>query len=243
MLKAVFFGSIGTIAETAELERRACNTALSEAGLGLHLTRAEHHAIGFEAGRHLAACRLAILGHRIDQGSVGRIATRMRDTVIKRAAEGLALRPGVLRLFGELHLNGIAPCLVTDASRLEIDTALPAIRGFDPLHFEHVECEPGRDKPEAEVYFTALARLGLRPDEVISFEETADGIEAATAAAIPVIALPQTAASGPTVRLARALFDHAGSATMPATRLDGGRGPEDGLVTLRWLVETLASPA
>lgn len=60
--------------------------------------------------------------------------------------------------------------------------------------FEKVICAddvpPGRTKPHPDLYLKALDELGLRADEAVVFEDSPNGVKAAHAAGIPVVAVP-----------------------------------------------------
>jgi len=61
-------------------------------------------------------------------------------------------------------------------------------------HFDAVICRddvpPGRTKPNPDLFLEALAAAGAQPDEAIVFEDSPNGVAAALAAGIFVVAVP-----------------------------------------------------
>jgi beta-phosphoglucomutase-like phosphatase (HAD superfamily) len=76
--------------------------------------------------------------------------------------------------------------------RLNIETALDVmeLRGFfqDIVSAEDVS----HGKPDPEVFITAAARIGLRPDDCIVFEDAHVGIEAGLAGGFTVVGVAST---------------------------------------------------
>ena len=49
---------------------------------------------------------------------------------------------------------------------------------------------PGRTKPHPDLYLIVLNELGIRADEALVFEDSPNGVKAAHAAGISVVAVP-----------------------------------------------------
>lgn len=114
-----------------------------------------------------------------------------RDFV--RRTDGLALRPGVARYIDFARRQGCKLALVSNSTRAYID------RWLGRLSLEGVfDCIVTRDcgkpmKPSPDLYREALARLGLRAEEVIAIEDSAIGLAAARAAGLWEVAFPNDA--------------------------------------------------
>ena len=114
---------------------------------------------------------------------------RAESDVVIRAK---SIQPGVLDLIldARRHKLGLA---VASSSRHEwVDTYLTRLNLIQ--HFDHVICAddvpPGRTKPNPDLFLLALTRLGVRSDAAVIFEDSPNGVRAARAAGIFVVAVP-----------------------------------------------------
>lgn len=103
-------------------------------------------------------------------------------------AGDLPLRPGIRRIMCEASVMGLtlAICTTSDekAARVVAGTLL---RDFDfglLLAGDVVQ----KKKPDPEIYLLALERMGLDPCECIVFEDSQNGVRAAAAAGMNVVA-------------------------------------------------------
>jgi beta-phosphoglucomutase-like phosphatase (HAD superfamily) len=71
-----------------------------------------------------------------------------------------------------------------------IDLALDLISVAGHLHVTVSSEEVERGKPAPDVYLEAARRLGVRPENVVAIEDSANGIRSAEAAGMRVIAIP-----------------------------------------------------
>jgi HAD superfamily hydrolase (TIGR01509 family) len=82
--------------------------------------------------------------------------------------------------------------LASSSNRPLIDLALREM-GVAPLFAATVSSEEvERGKPAPDVYLEAARRLGVRPDDAVAIEDSANGIRAARAAGMRVIAIPNS---------------------------------------------------
>jgi HAD superfamily hydrolase (TIGR01509 family) len=80
--------------------------------------------------------------------------------------------------------------LASSSNRPLIDLALREM-GVAPLFTATVSSEEvERGKPAPDVYLEAARRLGVRPEDAVAVEDSANGIRAARAAGMRVIAIP-----------------------------------------------------
>jgi HAD superfamily hydrolase (TIGR01509 family) len=80
--------------------------------------------------------------------------------------------------------------LASSSNRPLIDLALREM-GVAPLFSATVSSEEvERGKPAPDVYLEAARRLGVRPEDAVAIEDSANGIRAARAAGMRVIAIP-----------------------------------------------------
>ncbi|MGN6702469.1 MAG: HAD-IA family hydrolase, partial [Burkholderiaceae bacterium] len=103
------------------------------------------------------------------------------------------LRPGIKRLILEANAAGIPVAIATTTTPANLDALLRAPFGSGwRRHFAAV-CDGGnvsRKKPAPDVYLAALQALGVPATECIAFEDSENGLKAATAAGIRTIVTP-----------------------------------------------------
>ena len=114
---------------------------------------------------------------------------RLRDSCYRTYAEAdLALEPGACELLEGLRARGIKLAV---ASMTPARCILTAFNRLGILHlFDAVVCGDmvRNRKPDPEPYLTALALLGVAPEDAVVFEDSPTGIAAGKAAGCHVIA-------------------------------------------------------
>lgn len=126
-----------------------------------------------------------------------RIAPELSPRLIERVRAEKALR--YPQHLGRTELNEplvrllrtwattVPVALVTTAKRAGVDAVI-AHHGLESLFSFIVSGDDTeRSKPEPEAYALAVSAVGLRPEECITFEDSAVGIESAARAGVPVI--------------------------------------------------------
>jgi HAD superfamily hydrolase (TIGR01509 family) len=102
----------------------------------------------------------------------------------------IGLRGGVRELIDECLQRDVRMALTTTTSRSNVEALLRVHLG-ERWHdcFAAVVC--GEDvsarKPDPEVYFQALRRLGVSPNDAVAIEDSPGGVAAARLAEVPVI--------------------------------------------------------
>ena len=193
--KALFFGSVGVLAETSDLQRRAFNTALAEAGLDWHWDAETYEALlMMPGGKRRLRVLAAATGRSLEEGAIDEIHRRKTDVAARLIlSEQTPLRPGIASMITESRACGMGLALVTTTYRPTID-AIAAAAGTDlPLEaFDAVltHADAARPKPAPDIYRTALERLGLTPRDAVAIEDTAASVSAAKSAGLAVVATP-----------------------------------------------------
>lgn len=107
----------------------------------------------------------------------------------------LTLRPGVIELMEDCRRDGVLMGITTTTSRSNLD-ALMNVQLGDNWRESFATVVVGenvqRKKPDPEVFELALSELGLAPADVIAIEDSPAGVEAASAARLPVIVTRST---------------------------------------------------
>ena len=193
-LKAILLGSIGTVAETSDIQRRAYNQALAEAGVDWHWDPETYRKLLTEPGGKRRLARLsAAEGCALSDSQVDAIHARKTAIACAEVANGIDLRPGVGDLIEQAVEQDIPLAFVTSTYRPNIDAIATGAGGALPLErFAIVltaeDCR--RSKPAPDVYLAALERLGIDASETIAIEDSAASVSAAKAAGIYTIATP-----------------------------------------------------
>ena len=102
----------------------------------------------------------------------------------------LPLKPGVEECFRGLKARGIRIALATSTQREQVEryqAQIPAMRDV----FDAMVC--GREapsKPAPDIYLSAAAKLGLRPEECLGVEDSVAGLQSLTAAGAGRVLIP-----------------------------------------------------
>jgi len=105
--------------------------------------------------------------------------------------EAEELRPGILDYLEYAREHRLKRAIVSSASRRWIDMHLERLEqavGWDAILT--ADRDSTRAKPNPTMYLEALGLLGVTADEAIVFEDSPNGITAARAAGIFVVAIP-----------------------------------------------------
>jgi HAD superfamily hydrolase (TIGR01509 family) len=191
-MAAVLFGSIGTVAETSELQRAAFNEAFEKHGLDWNWSQDEYkELLEKSGGEDRIAAYARSRGEDVDAAAVYETKSEIFRDKLGEVAPGA--RPGVAEVIAMARQSGMQVGLVTTTSRANVEALGPAIEpALDLNHFDLVvdKSDVEKPKPDGAAYAYALEQLGLRPDEAVAIENNLDGVSAAKAAGIAVVAFP-----------------------------------------------------
>ena len=201
-LQALIFDVDGTLADTESAHRAAFNDAFKEFGLDWYWDDALYTDL-----LEISGGKERILHYwrtvRPDMREVGNLA--LQDTVnrlheLKTAAYeqavndgAVVLRPGVLKLINNAFEQGLSLAIATTTSPVNISALLRKAIGPDWRDFflaiGDASTAPLK-KPHPQVYLQMLASLKLEPQEAMSFEDSSNGLRAATAAGLATLITP-----------------------------------------------------
>jgi len=192
--KVVFFGGIGTLLETSELQRKAFNDAFVANGLDWHWGREEYRNMLANPGgtQRILDYAKTFSDAGVDETLASRLHSD-KTAHFHAAIKGgdLQAREGVNELIEKCLTAGTALGFATTTDELTARGVLDAI-GIDVKTFQIIT---HRDlveavKPHPAAYLYCLARLGISSDEAIAIEDSESGLEAATRAGVPCLVTP-----------------------------------------------------
>ena len=131
-------------------------------------------------------------------GDAARLAAARAQTDAALAASPpFVAKPGAQRLLGALRAAGV-PCGV--ASSTHHAGVRHRLRQAGLLDFFSALCggdEVSRGKPNPDLYLLALQRLGAAASSSIAFEDSGHGVQAALAAGLATVAVPDLKVPAP----------------------------------------------
>jgi beta-phosphoglucomutase-like phosphatase (HAD superfamily) len=234
-LEALIFDVDGTLAETEEAHRQSFNEAFAAFGVDwswdkelyrklLQVTggkeRLQYYIDAWKPrGRELVLARFAEIYEE----------TWARYAALVKAGAAPA-RPGVRRLITEAHARRVRLAIATTSLRGSVDVVLRAMFGEEGISWFAVIAAGdvvSRKKPAPGVYHFALDKLGCDPRSCVAIEDSENGIKAARAAGLPVLAAPSSYLKGDDFSLATSVLTDLGEPDRPFRQIGGLRFDRD----------------
>jgi HAD superfamily hydrolase (TIGR01509 family) len=191
-MTAVLFGSIGTLADTSELQRESFNEAFAEHGLDWNWSRdAYRKLLADSGGTQRIADFAASLGVTVDAAAIHRTKSELFRRRLKSG--GVQPRPGVVDTIAAAEHEGYRVALVTTTSPENVTAITEALSShIDPARFTLLvdTSQVEHPKPAPDAYRFALARLGEPADACVAIEDNVGGVKAASQAGVAVLAFP-----------------------------------------------------
>jgi pseudouridine-5'-monophosphatase len=118
---------------------------------------------------------------------------RERESMLVELFPSARAMPGARRLTEHLARHGIPQAVASSSHRRDFELKTTRHREW----FECFQCvvlgddpEVKRGKPAPDIFLTAAARLGARPERCLVLEDAPSGVDAARAAGMSVVAVP-----------------------------------------------------
>ena len=172
-MKALFFGSIGTIVETSEIQRQSFNLAFKETGLNWYWNIATYCDLLRAPGgkKRIRNYSKSVLNENI----VDLIHSKKEEYFEKFLSENLSPREGVTEIIDLCTKSKIKLGFITTTSLKNIESIKTALLGkLDFSCFDIITSieDVKNPKPDNEVYAFALSELGLDKNDVYVIEDT-----------------------------------------------------------------------
>jgi beta-phosphoglucomutase-like phosphatase (HAD superfamily) len=249
-LEALIFDVDGTLAETEELHRQAFNETFQAFGLDWNWDRDLYRdLLRVTGGRER-------ITHFVDVYAPAGGASardRLREMHAEKTARYAALartgdaaaRPGVRRLIEEAHTAGLRLAIATTTSPGNVEPLLGAMIGPAALSWFSVvaagDIVPAK-KPAPDIYDYALRELRCAASGCVAFEDSQNGVLAASQAGIAVVATPSFYSDADDFSASASVLSDLGEAGRPARHIAGWRFGK-GFVDLAGLRSMLAATA
>lgn len=186
MVKAVIFDLDGLLVDTEIISYRILEEIL--AGFGYRFTL-EEYTRGFSGKPETANSAHLVEAYRLPwtpEEALERILRREEEL----HTQGVELKPGAKELLAYLQETGRGIAMASSSTR---DRALNlldqhGVTGYFQRFVFAGEVERG--KPAPDVFLKACEKLGEAPEDCLVLEDSEAGIQAAHAARIPVICVP-----------------------------------------------------
>lgn len=186
MIRALVFDFDGLIVDTEIPIFRVWQRIYRERGqelpLDRWLTTIGTASAGFDPAREL--------GVRTGEKFDPRVLKGLERLYYQEATAMQQLLPGVAEYMAAARQLGLKTAVASSSSRKWVMEHLErfGIGG----HFDAIVCREDveRTKPDPELYRTALQRLEVKPAEAIALEDSTNGIQAAKAAGLFCVAVP-----------------------------------------------------
>ena len=199
-IEALIFDVDGTLADTEEAHRLAFNNAFERFRLGwkwnqdayrelLKTTGGKERIAAYLATKTMSAPERKRLTELIP--AIHAEKTKFYSSFV--ADGNLPLRPGVQRLIDEALAAGCRLAIASTTTAANIDALLTATLGRRGIEmFSVIACgdQVRAKKPAPDIYRLALQHLGVEADRAIAFEDSHNGLLAATGAGLRTVVTP-----------------------------------------------------
>ena len=189
-MKAIFLGSIGTLADTSALQLKSFNLAFKKHGLEWLWSPTEYTEMLKIAGGAKRIKRYASQrGEEVAANRIHHTKTRIFQNIL--STEPVSIRSGINAVINLSRDRDLQLALVTTTSRSNVNEILSAIC-ISPDQFDVIISNEmvKHEKPKPDAYNLALKKLEILPNEVIAIEDNIDGLTAAISAKLKCLAFP-----------------------------------------------------
>lgn len=191
-MPSILFGSIGSIADTSELQRQSFNQAFARHKLNWHWSQDEYSAmLKKNGGTQRIKDYATSLGQSVDAAAIHESKSQIFQEYLQ--AGKVKPRPGVVETIAQTKQQGLKLALVTTTSEKNVSSLLLGLGSdinrsdFDlVVDVSMVE----RPKPARDAYALALEKLNENPENCIAIEDNLGGLLAAKALGLSCVAFP-----------------------------------------------------
>ena len=190
--KAVIFGSIGTIVETSDIQRKSFNLAFKEFGLEWYWSSTEYKKLLERSGGENRLSSYANKKNiKVNTKRLRNLKTKFFNDYLKK--NRLKPRPGVLDIINFCKKNNIKLGFATSTTVNNINSIFFTLKNtINKKDFNFIGNNKLvlREKPYPDIYKFTLKKLNIRSKECLAIEDTEDSMKSALNAKIRCIIFP-----------------------------------------------------
>jgi beta-phosphoglucomutase-like phosphatase (HAD superfamily) len=190
--KALLFGSIGSIVETSEIQRKSFNKAFKQYGLDWNWTKREYQNLLSKSGGKDRISRYAKKKkNEVNSVYLRNLKTKIFNNYLRK--NHLKLRPGVKNLISLCKKENIKIAFVSSTSLNNINAILYCLRNsINKKDFNFIGNAKlvKKFKPNPEIYLLAIKKLKLNPNDCVAIEDSQESLNSARRAKIKCIIFP-----------------------------------------------------
>ena len=190
--KALIFGSIGTLVETSNIQRKSFNKAFKEFGLDWYWSASEYKKLLEKSGGENRLSKYANKKNvNINTKKLRDLKTKFFNDYLKE--NKIKPRAGVLSIINFCKKNNIKLGFATSTTINNINSIFYTLKnniGKNDFNFIGNDKIVLRKKPHPDIYNITLKKLNIRPEECLAIEDTEESMKSALKAKIRCIAFP-----------------------------------------------------
>tara|TARA_S200000501_G_C20565549_1_gene630696 strand:+ start:98 stop:751 length:654 start_codon:yes stop_codon:yes gene_type:complete len=190
-LKAVFFGSIGTVAETSEIQRRSYNSAFNRLNIDCYWNVANYCEMLKVPGGKDRIRNFTI--PNISEEDVDKVHNLKEEIYAELIEQEDISRIEFVEVFHHSKASDLKVGLITTTSEKNINSLSKALEdkvNFNDFDIITTSNDCTTPKPSPEIYQNALRKIGVSPNEAIAIEDTQVNLDASLSANINSILYP-----------------------------------------------------
>ena len=190
--KALLFGSIGSIVETSDIQRKSFNKAFKQYGLDWNWNKHEYLSLLNKSGGKDRISRYAKKKKNVvDSVYLRNLKTKIFNNYLKK--NQLKLRPGVKNLISLCKKENIKIAFVSSTSTNNINAILYSLRNsINKRDFNFIGNAKlvKKLKPNPDIYLLTLKKLKLKANDCLAIEDTQESLNSAMQAKIKCVIFP-----------------------------------------------------
>jgi HAD superfamily hydrolase (TIGR01509 family) len=193
-IKALIFDFDGLILDTETPDYQVWQSIYREHGFELPYEEWGRIIGGYGISNFDAAAHLSLLS----QGKLDSVSLQNRHRSESHALiHSQPILPGVMDTIHDAKRLGLKLAIASSSPHSWVDMHAKRLGIFE--YFHKIICADdvaaGRTKPNPDLFFLALNQLQVQKNEAIVFEDSPNGVKAATSAGIFVVAIPNPVTS------------------------------------------------
>ena len=190
--KGLLFGSIGSIVETSEIQRKSFNKAFKKSGLNWIWTKKKYiNLLNKSGGKDRIAKYAKKKNIKVNSQKIRNLKTEVFNNYLKKY--DLKLRPGVKNIINVCKKQKIKIAFVSSTSLNNINSIFFSLRNsIKKKDFKFIGNSKlvEKHKPNPDIYLMALKKLNLKANDCIAIEDSQESLNSARRAKIKCVIFP-----------------------------------------------------